>query len=50
MKKKKRFKAKPKTSFCQAPDRHEPRLTCGYPLPCPHHNVRKVVKVGVIVR
>jgi hypothetical protein len=23
--------------FCNKPDRHEPKLTCGYPLPCPHH-------------
>ncbi len=22
---------------CKAPDRHEPKLTCGYPLPCPYH-------------
>lgn len=22
---------------CRHPDRHEPRLMCGYPLPCPHH-------------
>jgi len=24
---------------CTAPDRHAPRLVCGYPLPCPHHTV-----------
>ena len=22
---------------CTQPDRDEPRITCGYPLPCPHH-------------
>ena len=22
---------------CRKPDRHEPKLVCGYPLPCPHH-------------
>lgn len=22
---------------CRAPDRDVPGLTCGYPLPCPHH-------------
>lgn len=22
---------------CQQPDRDEPKLVCGYPLPCPHH-------------
>ncbi len=27
----------PKT--CQQPDRDEPKLTCGYPIPCPHHTV-----------
>lgn len=24
---------------CHAPDRHNPKLVCGYPLPCPHHSV-----------
>lgn len=24
---------------CTQPDRHEPKLLCGYPLPCPHHTV-----------
>jgi hypothetical protein len=24
---------------CTKPDRDEPRLVCGYPLPCPHHTV-----------
>lgn len=25
--------------FCKQPDRHEPKLICGYPLPCPYHTV-----------
>ena len=25
---------------CQHPDRDVPKLTCGYPLPCPWHTVR----------
>jgi hypothetical protein len=25
--------------YCQQPDRDEPALVCGYPLPCPHHTV-----------
>lgn len=29
--------------FCDAPDRHEPRIKCGYPMPCPHHTVLAVV-------
>lgn len=24
-------------THCDKPDRDEPRLKCGYPLPCPHH-------------
>ena len=24
---------------CNQPDRHEPKLVCGYPLPCPHHTL-----------
>lgn len=24
---------------CPLPDRHEPRLRCGYPMPCPWHTV-----------
>ena len=28
---------------CQKPDRDEPRLVCGYPLPCPHHNLKMVI-------
>lgn len=27
------------TLFCQQPDRDQPRMTCGYPLPCPWHTV-----------
>jgi len=30
---------KPSWPSCGRPDRHEPRMTCGYPLPCPHHTV-----------
>lgn len=26
-------------NFCNHPDRHEPKLKCGYPLPCPYHTV-----------
>jgi hypothetical protein len=22
---------------CKRPDRHNSKLVCGYPLPCPHH-------------
>jgi len=25
--------------FCTNPDRHNPELICGYPLPCPYHTV-----------
>ncbi len=31
------------TVTCRSPDRHEPKLTCGYPLPCPHHSVVVVI-------
>ena len=24
---------------CRRPDRDEPRMVCGYPLPCPHHSM-----------
>jgi hypothetical protein len=24
-------------THCAQPDRDEPRIECGYPLPCPHH-------------
>ena len=29
--------------MCEQPDRHEPKLKCGYPLPCPHHTVLVVI-------
>jgi hypothetical protein len=47
---KKRRRKKAVVAMCQAPDRDVPALTCGYPLPCPHHNFRKVVRVAVILR
>ncbi len=25
--------------LCKQPDRDEPRIECGYPLPCPHHTI-----------
>jgi hypothetical protein len=25
------------TRVCDKLDRHEPRIKCGYPLPCPYH-------------
>lgn len=27
------------TMFCNKPDRDEPKLVCGYPIPCPYHTV-----------
>jgi hypothetical protein len=24
---------------CKRPDRDNPKIVCGYPLPCPHHSV-----------
>lgn len=24
---------------CNKPDRHLPRLVCGFPLPCPYHTI-----------
>lgn len=32
------------TPTCRHPDRHCPKMLCGYPLPCPHHTV--VVDMG----
>jgi hypothetical protein len=26
-----------KSEYCKRPDRHNPKLECGYPRPCPHH-------------
>ncbi len=31
--------------FCTQPDRHEPKLKCGYPMPCPHHSVTVLIDV-----
>ena len=39
------MKPKPDRRFCNQPDRHEPRIKCGYPLPCPHHTL--VIKVEI---
>jgi len=25
------------SAFCRQPDRDNPKLTCGHPLPCPYH-------------
>lgn len=35
---------------CNAPDRHEPKLICGYPLPCPHHTSDggRIIRVAVL--
>lgn len=33
---KERMKA---SRLCVAPDRHEPHLLCGHPLPCPYHTL-----------
>lgn len=33
---KERMKA---SRLCVAPDRHEPHLFCGHPLPCPYHTL-----------
>jgi len=30
---------KPSALFCKRPDRDSPGLTCGHPLPCPHHTI-----------
>lgn len=30
-------------THCDQPDRHEPGIKCGYPLPCPHHTVEMVL-------
>lgn len=28
-----------KNGFCDQPDRDEPKIKCGYPIPCPFHTV-----------
>lgn len=43
------MKKKKKVSWCQAPDRDEAKLDCGYPLPCTYHNQRRIIRVAVIV-
>lgn len=37
---------------CKKPDRDEPRIECGYPLPCPYHTfvIDEVVKVPLLAR
>ena len=41
---------RPTAPTCQKPDRHEPALVCGYPLPCPHHTDATVeVEPGAVV-
>ena len=30
--------------FCDKPDVDEPKLKCGYPIPCPHHTV--IMEIG----
>lgn len=44
-----RAKKRHAAKYCQAPDRDVPALTCGYPLPCPFHNARRVIRVAVVV-
>jgi hypothetical protein len=34
---------------CECPDRHNPKIKCGYPLPCPHHTDKCVRKLRVLV-
>jgi hypothetical protein len=38
------MKPRKKVQTCKQPDRHEPKLVCGYPMPCPHHTVLVVVQ------
>lgn len=33
---------------CPCPDRHEPKLVCGYPMPCPHHTPECARKIKVL--
>lgn len=34
---------------CPCPDRHNPKLECGYPMPCPHHTPECARKIRVLV-
>lgn len=34
---------------CPCPDRHAPKLVCGYPMPCPHHTPECARKIKVLV-
>ena len=36
-------KKSPPPQFCTCPDRHEPKLVCGYPMPCPFHTALIVI-------
>lgn len=38
-----------KRESCPCPDRHEPKITCGYPMPCPHHTSECARKLKVLV-
>ena len=33
---------------CNQPDRDEPRMKCGYPLPCPHHTIVVDIAKGTV--
>jgi hypothetical protein len=35
--------------LCPCPDRHAPKLECGYPMPCPHHTPECARKIRVLV-
>lgn len=37
-----------KVKHCECPDRHEPKLACGYPMPCPHHTPECARKLRVL--
>ena len=34
--------------YCNKPDRHEPKLKCGHPLPCPWHTIIADTETGGI--
>jgi hypothetical protein len=38
-----------KQRACACPDRHNAKLACGYPMPCPHHTRECVRKIKVLV-